>query len=115
MRRSFPWQLYRRRALVESEFLSVKSKFSARAPDRYLHMRMRLALLPGLSFNLCPLRHRHLFLSMSTELNDLCPCAACRARELPPRGLIVARHTPKQIPQTVDLLFPSELDNVVGS
>jgi hypothetical protein len=63
MRRAFPSQTYRRRALIESVFSSVKRKLSARAPGRSLHMQVRQALLLGLSFNLYRLRHRHLFLS----------------------------------------------------
>ena len=63
MRRAFPSRLYRRRALIESVFSSVKRKLSARAPGRSLRTQMRQALLLGLSFNLYRLRHRHLFLS----------------------------------------------------
>ncbi len=71
MRRAFPQQLYRRRALVESLFSSVKRKLSARAPGRTLRMQMRQALLLGLSFNLYRLKHRCLFLRMSTEPDAL--------------------------------------------
>src|SRR5579863_7992890 len=60
MRRSFPHQLDRRRALIESLFSSVKRKLSARAPGRTLPMQKRQALLLGLSFNLYRLRHRRL-------------------------------------------------------
>jgi hypothetical protein len=67
MRRAFPQQLYRRRALIESVFSSVKRKLSARAPGRSLPMQVRQALLLGLSFNLYRLRHRYLFPRMSTE------------------------------------------------
>ena len=67
MRRAFPARLYRHRALIESVFSSVKRKLSARAPGRSLRMQMRQALLLGLSFNLYRLRHRYLFLRMSTE------------------------------------------------
>lgn len=70
MRRAFPRQLYRRRALVESVFSSVKRKLSARAPGRTLRMQIRQALLLGLSFNLYRLKHRYLFLRMSTEPNS---------------------------------------------
>jgi len=63
MRRAFPQRIYRRRALIESVFSSVKRKLSARAPGRSLRTQMRQALLLGLSFNLYRLRHRHLFLS----------------------------------------------------
>ena len=52
MRRAFPQGLYRRRALIESVFSSVKRKLSARAPGRTLPMQGRQALLLGLSFNL---------------------------------------------------------------
>jgi hypothetical protein len=69
MRSAFPRRLYRRRALIESLFSSVKRKLSARAPGRSLPMQMRQALLLGLSFNLYRLKHRRLFLRMSTELN----------------------------------------------
>jgi hypothetical protein len=58
MRRSFPRLLYRRRALIETLFSSVKRKLSARAPGRTLPMQKRQALLLGLSFNLYRLRHR---------------------------------------------------------
>ena len=67
MRRAFPRRLYRRRALIESLFSSVKRKLSARAPGRSLRTQMRQALLLGLSFNLYRLRHRYLFSRMSTE------------------------------------------------
>ncbi|HYL12233.1 MAG TPA: transposase [Terriglobales bacterium] len=67
MRRAFPSRIYRRRALIESVFSSVKRKLSARAPGRSLSMQVRQALLLGLSFNLYRLRHRHPFLRMSTE------------------------------------------------
>ncbi len=70
MRRAFPGKLYRRRALVETLFSSVKRKLSARAPGRSLPMQMRQALLLGLSFNLYRLRHRYLFVRMSTEPNS---------------------------------------------
>jgi hypothetical protein len=71
MRRSFPRQIYRRRALIETLFSSVKRKLSARAPGRTLPMQKRQALLLGLSFNLYRLRHRYLFLRMSTEPDGL--------------------------------------------
>jgi Transposase DDE domain len=67
MRRAFPRRLYRRRALIESLSSSVKRKLSARAPGRSLRTQMRQALLLGLSFHLYRLRHRYLFLRMSTE------------------------------------------------
>ena len=63
MRRAFPQQIYRRRALIESVFSAVKRKLSARAPGRSLRMQVRQALLLGLSFNLYRLRHRRLFSS----------------------------------------------------
>jgi integrase len=62
MRRSFPRRLYRRRALIETLFSSVKRKLSARAPGRTLPMQKRQAPMLGLSFNLYRLRHRYLFL-----------------------------------------------------
>ncbi|MGB8473349.1 MAG: transposase [Candidatus Acidiferrum sp.] len=67
MRRAFPQRIYRRRALIESLFSSVKRKLSARAPRRSLRTQMRQALLLGLSFNLYRLKYRRLFLRMSTE------------------------------------------------
>ncbi|MGB2676626.1 MAG: transposase [Candidatus Acidiferrum sp.] len=67
MRRAFPQRLSRLRALIESLFSSVKRKLSARAPGRSLRMQIRQALLLGLSFNLYRLKHRCLFLRMSTE------------------------------------------------
>ncbi len=60
IRRAFPHRIYRRRALVESVFSSVKRKLSARAPGRSVRMQVRQALLLGLSFNLYRLRHRSL-------------------------------------------------------
>jgi len=69
LRRAFPRPLYRRRALIETVFSSVKRKLSARAPGRSLRMQTRQALLLGLSFNLYRLRHRYLSLRMSTEPN----------------------------------------------
>jgi Transposase DDE domain/Transposase domain (DUF772) len=70
MRRAFPRQIYRRRALVESVFSSVKRKLSARAPGRSLRMQVRQALLLGMSFNLYRLRHRRLSPRMSTKPNQ---------------------------------------------
>jgi hypothetical protein len=67
MRRDFSRRVYRRRALIESLFSSVKRKLSARAPGRSLRTQKRQALLLGLSFNLYRLRHRCLFSRMSTE------------------------------------------------
>lgn len=67
MRRAFPHCLYRRGALIESVFSSVKRKLSARAPGRSLRIQRRQAPLLGLSFNLYRLRHRYLFPRMSTE------------------------------------------------
>ncbi len=60
MRRAFPRKVYRRRALIETLFSSVKRKLSARAPGRSLRMQMLQALLLGLSFNLYRLRHRYI-------------------------------------------------------
>src|ERR1700724_2099500 len=59
MRRSFPRRIYRRRALIESVFSSVKRKLSARAPGRSLRTQKRQALLLGLSFNMYRLKHRY--------------------------------------------------------
>jgi hypothetical protein len=69
MRRSFPRRIYRRRALIQSVFSSVKRKLSARAPGRSLRMKIHQALLLGLSFNLYRLRHCYIFPRMSTEPN----------------------------------------------
>ena len=66
MRRAFPGRIYRRRALIETLFSSIKRKLSARAPGRTLPMQKRQAVLLGLSFNLYRLRHRRLFPRMST-------------------------------------------------
>ena len=43
MRRAFPRRIYRRRALAETLFSSVKRKLSARAPSRTLRMQIRQA------------------------------------------------------------------------
>ena len=68
MRQAYPpAKLYRRGALVETLFSSVKRQLSARAPGRSLRMQTHQALLLGLSFNLYRLKHHHLFLRMSTE------------------------------------------------
>ena len=67
MRRAFPQRIYRRRALIESSFSSVKQKTSARALGRSLRNQMRQALLLGLSFNRYRLKHRRLFLRVSTK------------------------------------------------
>jgi DDE family transposase/transposase-like protein DUF772 len=69
MRRAFPRRLYRRRALVESVFSSVKRKLSARAPGRTLFTQRRQALLLGLAFNLYRLWRRFSHPRMSTEPN----------------------------------------------
>ena len=79
MRRVFPRRLYRRRALIESLFSSVKRKLSARAPGRSLRTQMRQALLLGLSFNLYRLRHRYLFSRMSTEPTHLINASSSRS------------------------------------
>jgi len=52
MRRAFPRKTYRRRALNESVFSTVKRKLSARAPGRALAMQIRQALLLGLAYNI---------------------------------------------------------------
>jgi hypothetical protein len=67
MRRAFPRQVYRRRALIESLFPSVKRKFSARAPGRSMRTRVRQALSLGLRFTVYRLKHRYLFRRMSIE------------------------------------------------
>jgi hypothetical protein len=71
MRRAFPQRIYRRRALIESLFSSVKRKLSPRAPGRSLRMQMRQALPLGLSFNLYRLKHPRPFLRMSTEPHSI--------------------------------------------
>jgi hypothetical protein len=70
MLRAFPRKVYRRRALIETLFSSVKRKLSAQAPGRSLRTQMLQALLLGLSFNLYRLRRRYIILRMSTEPND---------------------------------------------
>jgi hypothetical protein len=70
MRLAFPREVYRRRALIETPFSSVKHKLSARAPGRSLRMQILQALLLWLSFNLYRLRHRYIILRMSTEPNS---------------------------------------------
>jgi len=70
MRQVFPRQLYRRRALIETLFSSVRRKLSARAPRRSLRMQVRQALLLGLSLNLYRLKHVCLSTRMSTEPNN---------------------------------------------
>ena len=67
MRREFPQRTYRRGALIEIVFCSVKRQVSARAPGRSLRRQRRQALLLGLSSNLYRLRQRYTFLRMSTE------------------------------------------------
>jgi transposase len=70
MRRAFPRKVYRRRALIETLFSWVKRKLRAQVPGRSLRMQTRQALLLNLSFNLYRLRHRYIFLRMSTEPNS---------------------------------------------
>lgn len=105
MRRAFPRQLYRRRALIETLFSSVKRKLSARAPGRSLRMQVRQALLLGLSFNLYRLKHRYLFLRMSTEpsclINTLWGSelklrhqSACKTRALVPEEMVLSPRLP---------------------
>jgi hypothetical protein len=67
MWRAFPRRIYRRRALNESLFSSVKRKLSERVPGRSLRTQKRQAPLLSLSFNLYLLRHGYLFWRMSTE------------------------------------------------
>jgi len=71
MPRAFPRRLYRRRALIESLFSSVKRKLSARAPGRSRHTQKRQALLFRLILNVYHLRQRHPFPRMSKEPNHL--------------------------------------------
>ena len=66
MRSAFP--LYRRRALIESLFSSVKRELSARAPESSLPMQMRQALLFGLSFNLYRLKRRLFFKDVNVAI-----------------------------------------------
>src|SRR5260370_1108297 len=51
MRRAFPQRIYRRRALIESLFSSVKRKLTAREPGRTHRTQVRHALLLALRFN----------------------------------------------------------------
>ena len=67
MQRAFPQRTYRRLALIESLFSSVKRKLPAHPSGRSLRTQMRQAQLLGLSFNLYRLKHRRLFRRMSTE------------------------------------------------
>jgi len=89
MRQVFPRQLYRRRALIETLFSSVRRKLSARAPGRSLRMQVRQALLLGLSLNLYRLKHVCLSTRMSTEPNNFYnqskQCQALRVRFAPLR------------------------------
>jgi hypothetical protein len=52
MRRAFPREIHRRRALNVSAS-SVKRKLSSRAPGHALSMQIRQVLLLGLAHNLC--------------------------------------------------------------
>jgi hypothetical protein len=52
MRNHFPCRLYRRRALIETVFSTVKRKLSCRAPGRSLLTQRRQGLLLGLTYNL---------------------------------------------------------------
>jgi len=72
MRQDFPVELYRQRALVESEISAVKRKQSARAPGRSLLTQCLQALLLGIAsstyrLQLCALTER---VRMSTEPNS---------------------------------------------
>jgi Transposase DDE domain/Transposase domain (DUF772) len=58
MRASFPQDLYRQRALVESVFSAVKRKLSSRAPGRSLDTQVLQALLLGLAYNIYRLKPR---------------------------------------------------------
>ena len=61
MRRRFPTQLYRQRALVETVFSVVKRKLSARAPGRSPLTQRLQALVLGLAYDVYRLRRlRHL-------------------------------------------------------
>jgi hypothetical protein len=88
MRQQFPRRIYRRRALIESLFSSVKRKLSARAPGRSLRTQRRQALLLGLSFNLYRLRHRYRFLGCqqsqiaSSDVQGLLPTIRRRRCDL---------------------------------
>ncbi len=61
--------------------VTVKRKLSARAPGHSLRMQTRQALLLGLSFNVYRLRHRYLFLRISTEPDKVCVLRVPRAAE----------------------------------
>lgn len=58
MRRRFPRQLYRQRALVETVFSVVKRKLSARAPGRSPLTQQLQALLLGLAYDVYRLKCR---------------------------------------------------------
>ncbi len=75
------------RALFESLFISMKRKFSPRAPGRS-RMQKQQALLLGLSSNLYLLKHRHLFARMSAEpshVESSAPEHAPDRKRIPPR------------------------------
>jgi hypothetical protein len=76
IRRAFPRKRYRRRALIETLFSSVKRKLSARAPRRSLRMQMRQTLLLGLSFNLYRLKRRYFprGCQQSQRITEICSC-----------------------------------------
>jgi hypothetical protein len=67
IRRAFPQRVYRRRALVETLFSSVKRELSARVPGQTIRTQMREALPLALSFNLYRLWHSYLLINISTE------------------------------------------------
>ena len=86
MRRAFPQRLYRRRALIESVFPSVKRKVSAHAPGHTLPMQVRQALLLDLRFNLYRLRHRYLFPKRPTEPMSIRNLVSIGRQKLPIGG-----------------------------
>jgi len=69
MRRAFPQRIYRRRALIESLFSSVKRKTFGPCTGSIPAHANAPSSLARMSFNLYRLKHRRLFLRMSTEPN----------------------------------------------
>jgi len=59
MRRQFPVEHYRKRALVECVFSIIKRKLSLKAPGRSLRTQVLQALLLGIAYNIYRTRPRH--------------------------------------------------------
>ena len=58
MRRQFPVEQYRKRALVECVFSIIKRKLSLKAPGRSLRTQVLQALLLGIAYNIYRTRSR---------------------------------------------------------